>query len=335
MWFKNLQVYRFTKPFSLSAEQLSEKLAENVFTPCGGQDMSRYGWVPPLVKHGVDFVHAANGHIMICAKRQEKILPAAVVNEFVEQQALELEAKESRQVRRKERQSLKEEAVFSLLPKAFTKSSLQYAYISPKEGLLIINAASSNRAEELMTCLRDTLGSLPVIPVIAKNTPQVTMTQWIESGNLPPQFALGLECELRDTRDESGVVRCKNQDLLSDEIKAHLKAGMYVSKIELCWEGGVSCLVDDRLAIKRLRFDDMVQEKALESDAQDAAEQFDVEFVIMTLTLSTFMASLLGIFGGEDLSQLEQDVIEDGAVEQGSKGTVDVDSPEKEGLAVA
>ena len=65
MWFKNLQLYRFTKPFELDAESLGRQLSEYSFTPCGSQDSSRSGWVPPLGRHGSEFVHASNGYLMI------------------------------------------------------------------------------------------------------------------------------------------------------------------------------------------------------------------------------------------------------------------------------
>ena len=46
-------------------------------------------------------------------------------------------------------------------------------------------------------------------------------------------------------------------------------------------------------------FGDIVQEKASQIDTDSAAEQFDVDFSIMTLTLSGFISALTGAFGGE------------------------------------
>ena len=142
MWFKNLQLYRFSKPFDLDASTLGQQLEQQAFVPCGSQDMTRSGWVPPLGRHGSEFVHATNGYLMICAKRQDKLLPAAVINEALEEKALEIESREARQLPRKERRSLRDEVYFSLLPKAFVRSSLQYAYISPRDQLLVVDAAS-------------------------------------------------------------------------------------------------------------------------------------------------------------------------------------------------
>jgi recombination associated protein RdgC len=308
MWFKNLQVYRFTKPFDLTTEQLAEQLATKPFVPCSSQELSRYGWVEPLGQPGTEYIHAANGFIMICAKRQEKVLPAAVINETVAEQIKVLQDKEGRPVGRKERQNLKEEALFTLLPRAFSRSSLQYAYISPSDGLLIVNSGSAKRAEELISYLRETIGSVPVIPVISNNIPQHAMTSWIKQGATPEPFELGGECELRDTSDEKGIIRCKNQDLGAKEITNHIDTGMFATKLSLSWKGGIECVVDDSLAIKRLRFSDLIQEKADEVNAEDAAAQFDVDFSIMTMELSRFLKDLLNIFGGENLSECEESV---------------------------
>ena len=305
MWFKNLLLYRFTKPFTHNPEQLSEKLAEKAFKPCGSQDLSSYGWVPPLGQHGTEFVHAANGYIMLCAKRQEKVLPAAVINEALAEKVQEIKAQDSRAVGRKERIELKEEITFNLMPRAFARSSTVFAYIAPEQGLLVVNASSAKRAEELMSYLRETIGSLPVIPVTANNLPQHAMTHWLKEGETPENFEIGTECELRNPTDEGSVIRCKNQDLGSDEINAHLQTGMYVSKLALEWQGGISCIVDDQLSVKRLNFGDLIQEKVDREDAEDAAQQFDVDFTIMTAEFDGFIKNLMQIFGGEDLTDCE------------------------------
>lgn len=305
MWFKNLQVYRFTKPFELAPEALSEALQTKEFQPCGSQDVSRYGWVPPLGHHGTDFVHAANGFVMVCAKKQDKLLPAAVINEMVAEKIVDIQASEGRAVGRKERQNLKDDVILELLPRALVKSSLQFAFIAQQQGLLIVDAASSKRAEELISFLRETIGSVPVIPVVANNIPQQIMTQWLLSGEPPHSFEFGHECELRDPSDEGGVIRCKHQELTSSEIGSHIKAGMYVSKLGLCWNDSIDFMVDDQLAIKRLGFGEIIQEKANQLDAVDAAAQFDQDFAVMTLELVALINALIAVFGGENRDQID------------------------------
>jgi recombination associated protein RdgC len=298
MWFKNLQIYRFTKPFELDAETLGQQLAEAAFVPCGSQDMERSGWVPPLGRHGSELVHATNGYLMLCTRRQEKLLPPGVINEALEEKAVEIETREARQLPRKERRELRDEVYFSLLPKALLRSTLQYAYIAPREQLLIVDAASPKRAEDLLQQLRDSLGSLSVIPLTSKHQPLEVMTRWVADGRCDTGFEIGEECELRDNNDVNSTIRCKKQDPTSTEIVNHLGTGMHVSKLALNWQQRLDFVIDDKLVIRRLRFADLVQEQASDIEADDAAARFDVDFSIMSLELSRFIDALSQAFGG-------------------------------------
>jgi recombination associated protein RdgC len=304
MWFKNLLIYRFTRPFELSPEQVNEMLGEQEFAPCGSQEMSSLGWVKPLGRQGSELVHTTNGCIMVCSQRQDKVLPAAVIKEALEQKVQDLREEEDRVPGRKERLDMKEELVFEMLPRAFAKSRKQYAYIDPANGWLVVDSASHKRAEELMVLLRESLGSLPVIPLTAKNTVHHSMTDWLKSA-APSGFELGGECELIDAADESAVIRCKNQDLGSKEILNHIDGGMFVSKLALSWSGGLDFIVDDQLTVKRLRFSDLIMEKADEIHTDSAAEQFDVDFAMMNAELARFVPALLEAFGGEDSGETE------------------------------
>jgi recombination associated protein RdgC len=298
MWFKNLRVYRLTKEFTLTAEKLNELLEPAAFVPCGSQDVARYGWVPPLGRHGSELVHSTNGYLMVCAKKQEKVIPAAVVNEMVEEKALIISEKESRNVGRKERQNLKDEVLLEMRPKAFARSRLQYAYIAPQDGWVVVNASSAKAAEELLENLREALSSLAVVPLAAKNIPQQTMTHWLTAPEAPAQFEFGHECELRDPKDSGSVIRCKNQDLVAEEIHNHLVAGLQVHKLGLVWKEHVELMVDDQLSIKRLKFGDEVLEKADSREAEDAVQSFDNDFAVMTVEISALLKDLLEAFGG-------------------------------------
>ncbi|AWF82072.1 recombination-associated protein RdgC [Microbulbifer sp. A4B17] len=298
MWFKNLRIYRLTKEFSLDAEKLNELLEPHAFVPCGSQDSTRYGWVPPLGRHSSQLVHATNGYLMLCAKKQEKVIPAAVVNEKVEELAQAISEKEARQVGRKERQNLKDEILLEMRPKAFARSRLQYAYIAPQDGWVVVDASSASAAEELLENLREAISSLAVVPLSAKNPPQQTMTHWLSAPEAPLQFDFGHECELRDPKDSGSVIRCKNQDLCAEEIHNHLVAGLQVHKLGLTWRGGVEFLVDDQLSLKRIKFSDELLDKADSADAESAAQRFDADFAVMTLEISALIKDLLSAFGG-------------------------------------
>lgn len=298
MWFKNIKLYRFTKPFEITDEELEALLAEHAFQPCGKQDKMKYGWVPPLGRHSNMLTHACGGYIMICAQRQEKILPAAVINERIAEKALEVEHKEGRKLYSKERAQLKDDIIASLLPQAFTKNQKLFAYISPKEKLLVIDTSSNTKAEEMLSFLRQSIETLPVVPPTTKQAPADVLTEWLQQGFGTEGFTISSECELYNPKEDVNVVRCKGQDLESEEIQGHLQAGKRVKQLGVEWNESISCVIDQDMAVKKIKFEDFVIEKANESDAEDAAQQFDQDFAVMTLELSRFFKALIKAMGG-------------------------------------
>ncbi|MEO9589205.1 MULTISPECIES: recombination-associated protein RdgC [Marinobacter] len=308
MWFRNARVFRFTKPFEITAEALEEKLQEDAFKSCGPQETSRQGWVSPMGKHSDLLVHSAGGYHLIALRKEEKLLPASVIKELVDEKAEMIEAEQHRKVRRKEKDELKEEVTLEMLPRAFSKNRRCYAYLAPADGVLVVDAGSSKQAEDLASTLRKSLGSLPVRPPAVEQAPAFTFTGWLnESIDLPASIELGNECELKDTSEDGGVVRCKGLDLQGDEIRSHLDAGMQVTKLSVTWDDSLSFVLDEELGIRRLKFGDTLQEKLDDVDADDAAARFDAAFSLMTLELARLIPGLLEALGGEDRSAIVEE----------------------------
>lgn len=305
MWFRNARIYRFTKPFTVSAEELERQLGESAFKPCGPQESFRQGWVPPLGRHGQQLVHSANGYHLIALRKEERVLPAAVLKEAVTERVEMIETEQMRKVPRKEKDEIKEQLTQEMLPRAFTKSKRTFAYLAPQDGFMIVDAGSDKQAEEIATTLRKCIGSLPIRPPALEQAPTFTFSGWLsETIDLPSAFSLGNECELKDTSEDGGVVRCKGLDLLGDEIRNHLNAGMQVTKLSLGWEDSLTFVLDEELALRRLKFGDTFQEKLDDVDADDAAAKFDAAFTLMTLELARLIPALLEALGGEDRSAI-------------------------------
>ncbi|GAB5498363.1 MAG: recombination-associated protein RdgC [Pseudohongiellaceae bacterium] len=301
MWFKNLRLYRLTKDFSLTAEQLAEQLAQFQFQPCSSYEKSRIGWVSPLPDTDPEveppLAHGVGEYILICAQAQDRLLPASVVREYTEEKVAELEQRQARKIYRKEKREIAEDMEAQLLPQAFTRNQQIYAYLAPKAGLLVVNAASAPRAEELVSLLRDSLGSFPVALPESKRSPSDVMTHWLRDQKASDKFALDEDCELFNPMDGSNVIRCKGQDLASDEIVAHLEAGKQVKSLGVSWNNLLSCNIGDDLVVKRLRFEEM-QEDTEQSQDISPAQKLDQEFALMSLELANFFQALFAAFGG-------------------------------------
>jgi len=92
LWFKNLMVSRLSREVSLQAEEMEKQLAAYTFTPCGSQDMAKTGWVAPMGSQSDALTHTTNGQIILCARKEEKILPSPVVKQALEAKIFKLEA---------------------------------------------------------------------------------------------------------------------------------------------------------------------------------------------------------------------------------------------------
>ena len=299
MFFKNLQVYRFTRPLEQDTETLEKNLEEFKFKPCGSQDVSKLGWIFPMGKSGSMYTHLAEKQILICLKKEEKMLPAGVIKEQLNDRVEAIELEQGRAVKKKEKDSLKEEIIMQLLPRAFSRTSQTFAWIDPESDMLYVDASSARKAEELISLLRKTLGSLPVVPIQLKNQADVVMTDWLTEGNIPAHFALEDEAELCSALEGGGIIRCKQQDLLSDEIKNHLAADKFVTKLALNWADSISFIIGEEFALKRLKFADVLQEQNEDIDNDDFAARFDADFALMTGEIKQLIPAVIDAFGGE------------------------------------
>jgi recombination associated protein RdgC len=299
MWFKNIRAYRLTSPFDLSPEQLGDKLAQRGFQPCAKSQAMSAGWVPPLGEESGELVHAAGGQLLLKLKREEKLLPSTVVREQLDEKIAAIESEQARKVYRKERLSLKDEIVQDCLPRAFSRSSHVHAYIDTRANWIFVDAASAARAEEFLNLLRECIGSFPVLLPQVNNAPAATMTGWLVHRNLPDDFTLGEECELREPGEEGGVVRCRGVDLLSEEVETHLHAGKQVVRLSLGWDERLSLVLAEDLCLRRLKFADELMKENEDIPEADNAARLDADFALMTAAVTSLQERILALFGGE------------------------------------
>ncbi|RDT48362.1 recombination-associated protein RdgC [Escherichia coli] len=298
-FFKNLMVYRLSRDFNIDTAELEHQLQPLRFTPCGSQDMAKTGWVTPLGQESDQLHHEVNNQILLVIRREEKILPKPVISEELGKRVSRLEQDQGRRLKKTEKDSLRDEVLHSLLPRAFSKNSVVRLWINVTDGLIMVDASSAKRAEDSLALLRKTLGSLPVVPLTMETPIELTITEWVRSGNAPAGFALGDEAELKAILEDGGIGRFKKQALVSDEIHVHLEAGKVVTKLSLDWQNRVQFVLCDDGSVKRLKFADELIQQNDDIDREDIAQRFDADFVLMTGELSSLINGLTTSLGGE------------------------------------
>ncbi|WP_424410265.1 recombination-associated protein RdgC [Pasteurella sp. PK-2025] len=294
-WFKNAMIYRLTKQLDWSTEKLQEALQGCKYVPCEKSEMSRFGWTSPIINSEL-LHHTAENKIMLVAMKEEKILPAHVINNELNKRVAELEQKQVRKLKKVEKLSLKDDVIAVLLQQAFSKYKQTALFIDVEKGLIYVDASSHKLAEDVLALLRKTLGSLPVVPLAFAKEPSLVMTSWINENTT--WLTLLEEVELLGTT-ESGLIKCKNQDLNSAEIETMLESNKVITKLSLEWEDNLSFILCEDGTLKRLKFADYVLDKNDDILKEDIAQRFDADFILMTSVLSEITEMLLNEFGGE------------------------------------
>ena len=126
MLFKNLVPYLLTSnslPYlSYTEEQWKEKLSEFEFSPCQPTDVKKIGWLS-------DKMIFVNEAILLTIKKEEKLLPNEVIKQELEDKIEEKELAEGRKLKKTEKQTLKDDVIATLLPRAFHTNILLLIYL--------------------------------------------------------------------------------------------------------------------------------------------------------------------------------------------------------------
>lgn len=296
--FKNVIAYRFNKPFAVDSSALESAMEEFKFTPCGSQDISKFGFTNALGKHGNTLVHSAEGYHMVAVTKESKILPAASVKEAVTAKVELIEQAEGRKLAKKEKDAIKDEVIQEMLPRAFTKPSVTRALIMPELHIILVDSSSYAKAEELLALLRKALGSLPVIPLSYKTPVESTLTEWLKSGPASLTFETKCEAELRC--EETGIARFKNQDLCEEEVLAHIATGKQVHKLALDYRGSVSFVACSDGSLKRIKFAPEFM-AANDEVGEGVAAKIDADFILCSKEMRSLMGALEFSLGGYEI----------------------------------
>lgn len=285
----------------MTAALLEEKLAIRPLQACTGLDKQSRGWVSC---RGDDrLVHTANQQILFALGVEQKLLPAPIINRFTKERIADIEAQQGYKVGRKEKKDIKEAITEELLPRAFALLRTTYAWIDPIHGYLIVDAAASAKAEELLDQLDKTLDDLPVKLLHTKKSPVAAMTDWLAGADAPSGFTIDRELELRATGESKATVRYANHTLEGDEILAHITAGKRATRLGMTWNDRISFVLTEQLQIKRLEFLDIIKDESTTS-ADTAEEMFDSDFTLMTGELASMLTDLTEALGGEEFNVL-------------------------------
>jgi recombination associated protein RdgC len=228
---------------------------------------------------------------MLSLGTNQKLLPASIIRQIAEERAEGQAAEQGYPVGRRQMREIKAKVADELRARALTKRTTTRAWIDTVGGWFVIDAAGAARAEAVLETLGATLDSFVPVPLEAARSPHALMAGWLMQGDAPDRFTIDDDLELRTADQTKATVRYARHPLDGKDIRAHLAAGKYPTRLGLTWNGRVSFVLTEKLTLKRIEFLELGQDR---TDAQDVdpAEQFDIDFTVMAGELSMLLSDL-------------------------------------------
>ena len=293
--FKNVMVYRMGEGWSPSLEQMEQALDAERFVPCGASQEKAIGWVEPRGEAHGPLVEAVSSQRILKLKIETKGVPGSVVTRKAKERSAQIELSEGRKPGKKEMKEIKEDVKLSLMPMAFSKESSVWVWMDPDKQMLVIDAGSQAKADEVITMLVKSLAGLSLALINTQLSPQSTMASWLIAQEPPAGFSVDRECELKAADESKSVVRYVRHPLDTDEVKQHVAGGKLPTRLALTWEGRVSFSLTEALQLKKITFLDVV----FEATSTEKDEGFDADVAIATGELCKLLPDLFEALGGE------------------------------------
>lgn len=286
--FKQASIYQFEgAPFTFFDVERAMENAQ--FAPCAPTQERSVGWVAPRGIENAAMLESIGGHWIARFAIETRSVPAEAIERATKARVAKLEEATGRKPGRKELREIKAEIKLELLPHAFPKRVDIGVWIDHAVGRIVMDTATASRADDVTAALCQALPEgVKLAGVTTRQSPQMAMSAWLHEQSAPGPFALGRSCELRASDESGAIVRYDDHALEIDEIRAHIRSGKLPTRLSLSFDGRVSFVLTDDMALKKIEFLDAVFDGKDERD-----DAFDADVAIFTGEFTNLLPDLL------------------------------------------
>jgi recombination associated protein RdgC len=213
---------------------LPEQLEAGTETPLAQLERSRYSWA--IWEESESPILDVMGYKFMRLRLQERILPSAVLKDFVATEVKTLEEDQDRKLSRMEKKEIKEKLEDKLLPRAFIQTTFTTVIINEKDGLITVCLSSPNKADDVIASLRACCSSLPVKPLrTLYDGVSTTMTTWIAEDESTRPENIGLEEEywFESATSDNSHFKASGVDYNTESLKLIIGEGHRVDAMKL------------------------------------------------------------------------------------------------------
>ena len=291
-------MYRIAPGWAPTRAAMEAGLEPARFVECGASQEKSIGWTEPRGEAHGPLVEAVAGQLVLKLMVEVKIVPGSVITRKAKERVAHIEATTGRKPGKKETRDIKDDLRLELLPMAFSKQGSVGVWIDPAARLLVLDAGSQAKADEVVTMLVKCLDGFSVTLIDTSTSPTVAMARWLTTQEPPQGFSVDRECELKSADESKSVVRYSRHPLDIDEVRQHIESGKQPTRVAMTWDSRVSFVLTEGLQIKKVAFLDVVME-GVAGSSKGKDDGFDADVAIATAELQKLIPDLLMALDGE------------------------------------
>jgi recombination associated protein RdgC len=276
----------FTLNTQVTTSDLNTALTAQTFQPCTTATTSTQGFIAPFAQ-SEDLAYELNNCLIFAFKIESKVIPTSALKKEVAARVAKVEEIENRELSKKEKDAIKEDAYQALVAKALTREEVINGYFDLKANLLLIGTASTSKMELVTSSLRKALGSLK-INCFNTNSLSTLMRCWVIEQDLPQGLDFTGDAiienyitgygDASNSRPNAKMI-LKKEELLTNEFIEFL-TNREVKELGLSFNDQLSFMLSDDLVIKSIKFTREFKDKADEVVTESEAERAETSFYL-------------------------------------------------------
>jgi recombination associated protein RdgC len=308
MLFRNLTFFRFAPSVATGLANLTTAegegnlqhwLAQHPLKPAGPLELGTRGFVPPHGAGSEALFHSVNRTLWLTLGGEDKIFPAAVINDELAKRLAKIEEAEGRKLGGRARKQLKDDIAHEFLPRAFVKRRRLSALIDLDECFVAVDTSSRKQAEGFVSELRHALGSFPAVPLQAGVSVRAVLTRWLHECTLflpvgvgSDRLSIGDACVMEDPVENGERVAYSRSTLESRTIGNHLESGKRCTRLELCLNDRVQFALDEDLCFRKFKLLDVAIDSLENTEKDSVAAELDARHALLALEVRALFRCL-------------------------------------------
>lgn len=305
MMLKSATIYAMDCPTLEEGEDgLQELLAQHASRELDKTQMLGVGLVPPLGRTESEedaandgqmdlypdliepagqglLYHKVGNAVWLLVEVRTRQIPAGQLERALRVMCSEFEMGAMRKPTSVEEDRMRVEAQKNLLPLAPEEAKQVSIVLNQERHTLLVGTTTRSVADLAVRFLRDVFEGITLVGHTSVKEPERVMTGWLDGSiKIPEGIVVGDECELQELVKDGAVVRCKRQDMDSDEITTMLDAGKKVTRMRQSYDGKIAYTLCSDLTLRSIKLLDPARDELESTAAETEAARLDAEFAL-------------------------------------------------------